>query len=99
MQLGGEGACRFCGAPVDVREATSSSGWTELPAIRDMARLQFGQSYCQIEGTYVPAADFALAQGESVYFAHHLLLWKDSAVNVSAMSTTSTPSRCRRSCR
>ena len=54
MQLGGEASCRFCGASVDVREAVSNSGWTELPAIKDMARLQFGQSYCQIEGTYVP---------------------------------------------
>ena len=37
-----------------------------------MARLQFGQSYCQIEGTYVPVADFNLVEGEGVYFAHHL---------------------------
>jgi uncharacterized protein (AIM24 family) len=86
MQLAGETSCRFCGAPVDVREATSSGGWTELPAIEDMARLQFAQSYCQIEGAYVPVADFNLAQGESVYFAHHLLLWKDSSVKVSVMS-------------
>ena len=26
-----------------------------------MARLQFGQSYCQIEGEYVPVADFNLS--------------------------------------
>ena len=48
MQLRGETACRLCGAPVDLREAVSNSGWAELPAIEDMARLQFGRSTCQI---------------------------------------------------
>jgi uncharacterized protein (AIM24 family) len=47
----------------------------EQPAIRDMARIQFGQSRCQIEGTLVPCADFALAPGEGVVFSHHTLLW------------------------
>jgi uncharacterized protein (AIM24 family) len=68
-----------------VRSAVTDSGWTELPAIRDMAKLQFGQSFCQIEGQYVPVADFKLAAGDGVYFAHHLLLWKDDAAQVSAM--------------
>jgi uncharacterized protein (AIM24 family) len=39
----------------------SASGWQEQPPIKDMARIQFGQSSCQIEGTYVPSADFKLA--------------------------------------
>jgi len=67
--------CPNCGAPVDVRAAVSDSGWVEQPAVRDMARIQFGQSRCQIEGTLVPCADFALAPGEGVIFSHHTLLW------------------------
>jgi uncharacterized protein (AIM24 family) len=67
------------------RAAVTDSGWTELPAIRDMAKLQFGQSFCQIEGKYVPVADFKLAAGDGVYFAHHLLLWKDDQAQISAM--------------
>jgi uncharacterized protein (AIM24 family) len=51
-----------------------------------MARLQFGKSYCQIEGKYVPVADMNLSPEDSVYFAHHLLLWKDAQVDLSAMS-------------
>ena len=74
--------CTACGSPLDVRAAVSRSGWTELPPIRDMAKLQFGQSFCQVEGTYVPVADFKLAPGDSVYFAHHLLLWKDSQIRI-----------------
>ena len=45
-----------------------------------MAKLQFGNSSCQIEGTYVPVADMNLAAGDGVYFAHHVLLWKDPQV-------------------
>lgn len=79
-------SCPACGAPVDVRRAITHSGWTKQPAIRDMARIQFGQSSLQVEGNYVPVADFKLAAGDGVYFAHHLLLWKDDAVHITAMS-------------
>jgi uncharacterized protein (AIM24 family) len=77
--------CPACGAPVDVRQVTTDSGWTQLPAIPDMTRIQFGQSTCQIEGAYVPAADMKLAAGDSVYFSHHVLLWQDPAVALSTL--------------
>ena len=67
-------SCPRCGAPVDVREHVSASGWGEQPAIRDMARIQFGRSTCQISGKYVPVADMRLHEGDSVYFSHHVLL-------------------------
>ena len=54
--------CPSCGAAIDVRTGTTDSGWQELPAIPDMARLQFGRSRVQIEGTYVPVADFHLVE-------------------------------------
>src|SRR5277367_5117783 len=79
-------SCPACGAPVDVRKAVTKSGWTELPAIKDMTKIQFGQSFCQIEGSFVPVADFKLNQGDGVYSAHHLMLWKDDHTQVSAMS-------------
>lgn len=88
-EISAETACPYCGAPVDVREAVTESGWTELPAIKDMARLQFGRSYCQIEGTFVPVADFNLAEGDGVYFGHHLLLWKDPALTIGVMPLAS----------
>ena len=79
-------SCPACGAPVDVRAVADTSGWYEMPGIKDMARIQFGQSYCQIEGTYVPVADMNLAAADSVYFTHHVLLWKDPSVTVTTMS-------------
>ncbi len=80
------GSCPTCGAPVDVRDRVTESGWYELPAVPDMARLQFGRSYCQIEGAYVPVADFNLSAEDGVYFTHHLLLWKDVGVAISPMA-------------
>ena len=80
------GTCALCGAPTDIREEVSDSGWIEQPAIRDMARLQFGQSHCQIAGTTVPAAEFSLAQGDMIYFSHHVLLWADPQASLTNMS-------------
>jgi uncharacterized protein (AIM24 family) len=78
-------ACPHCGAPIDVRAAVSRSGWQEQPAVKDMARIQFGQSACQIEGTYVPTVDFRLGGPEWVYFCHHTVLWLEPTVNLSPM--------------
>ena len=78
-------SCPHCGAPVDVRETVSRSGWEEQPPIADMARLQFGQSYVQIEGEQVPVADFSFNGAESIYFSHHSLLWADSGATIRTM--------------
>lgn len=79
-------ACPHCGAPIDVRAAVSRSGWQKQPAIKDMARIQFGRSRVQIEGTQVPVADFTLEGGEWIYFSHHVLLWADESAQLSNMS-------------
>ena len=75
-------SCPHCGAPVDVRAKVSDSGWEAQPAIRDMARIQFGQSSCQISGAYVPAAEIRLGAGDSIYFSHHVMLWCDTQVQM-----------------
>jgi uncharacterized protein (AIM24 family) len=83
---GAQLSCPACGATIDARAVVSHSGWSELPGRKDMAKLQFGNSFCQIEGTYVPVADFNLSQGDGLYFAHHVLLWKDPQVQITTMS-------------
>ncbi|HEV2200455.1 MAG TPA: AIM24 family protein [Bryobacteraceae bacterium] len=50
-----------------------------------MTKIQLGNSSCQIEGVYVPVADMNLAAGDGIYFTHHVLLWKDPQVTISAM--------------
>jgi uncharacterized protein (AIM24 family) len=78
-------SCPRCGAPVDVRAAVSESGWKRQPPIEDMARIQFGQSRVQIEGSGVPVADFALTNQDWIYFSHHSLLWTDAAAQLRNM--------------
>jgi uncharacterized protein (AIM24 family) len=78
-------SCPACGATIDARKVVTESGWFELPGRKDMAKLQFGDSFCQIEGNYVPVADMNLSAHDWVYFAHHVLLWKDPQVNITTM--------------
>lgn len=78
-------SCPNCGAPVNARDVVSDSGWEEQPPIRDMAKIAFGGSTCQIEGTTVPVADFGLAGKESIFFSHHSVLWAEPTVSMEAM--------------
>ncbi|HZL37631.1 MAG TPA: AIM24 family protein [Tepidisphaeraceae bacterium] len=86
QNLPGAATCRTCGAPLDVRNSVSDSGWAAAPRLRDMTEFQFSQSTCQVEGEIVPVADVTLGAGDAVYFEHHVLLWKDPTVPLSAMS-------------
>ena len=83
---GAETSCPRCGAALRADQIVTESGWKELPGRKDMAKLRLGNSSCQIEGVYVPVADFNLAQGDGVYFAHHVVLWKEPQVNITTMS-------------
>jgi len=86
---GGGGTCPRCGAPVDIRERVSDSGWAEQPPIRDMARIRFSRSTCQIVGKYVPVAEMSLHDDDWVYFSHHVLLHTDPRVRLDAMKMAS----------
>src|SRR5690349_8238289 len=78
-------ACNFCGAPLDVRNLVSESGWREAPRIRDMTEIHFSSSTCQVEGEIVPVAEINLGPRDSIFFEHHVMLWKDDNVPLSVM--------------
>ena len=80
-------SCTTCGAPLDKKNLVSDSGWAEAPRLRDMTEFRFSNSTCQIEGEIVPVAELALAQGDSVFFEHHVMLWKEPDVPMSALNT------------
>ena len=80
---------------MDLRDVRSDSGWVEQPPIADMARIQFGTSTVQIEGTYVPVVDFNLQPPAWVYFSHHSLLWAEPSVQMTNMPMASGWSRVR----
>src|SRR3954471_339417 len=81
-------SCSTCGAPLDIRNLVSDSGWREAPRIRDMTEIQFGTSTCQVEGEIVPVAEINLGAGDSIFFEHHVLLWKDDATKMSVLPLT-----------
>jgi uncharacterized protein (AIM24 family) len=83
----GQTACSTCGAPLDAGDLVSESGWREAPRLRDMTEFHFGNSTCQVDGELVPVAEMALAEGDAVFFEHHVLLWKEEAVPVSTLAT------------
>lgn len=89
------GTCPHCGAPLDLTAVVSRSGWQEQPPVPDMARIQFGGSTCQIEGGYVPTADFNLRGPEWIYFSHHSVLWAEPDVEMQAMSMADGWNRVR----
>lgn len=82
----GTGAsCPSCGAPIDITLRVTSGGWTELPPIADLARIQAGHSTVEISGRTVPIADWALDAAERVFFPHHVLRWQDPSVELSPL--------------
>jgi uncharacterized protein (AIM24 family) len=81
-------SCDTCGAPLDVANLVSDSGWREAPRLRDMTQFHFSNSSCQVEGELVPVAEMNLAPGDSVFFEHHVLLWKDEQTPLSQMQTS-----------
>ena len=83
----GRTSCTTCGAPLDQRNVVSDSGWTEAPRLRDMTEFRFSNSTCQVEGEIVPVAEITLAHGDSVFFEHHVMLWKEPGVPMSALNT------------
>ena len=81
--------CLSCGAPLDIKNLVSDSGWREAPRLRDMAKVNFGNgSSCQVEGELVPVAEISLSATDSIFFEHHVMLWKDERVRLDVMPLT-----------
>jgi uncharacterized protein (AIM24 family) len=87
QEQAGRTNCSTCGAPLDVKDLVTDSGWAEAPRLRDMTEFRFSNSTCQIGGEIVPVAELTLAQGDSVFFEHHVMLWKELQVPMAALNT------------
>lgn len=79
-------SCIACGAPLDLRNVVSESGWREAPRIRDMTEIHFNSSTCQVEGDIVPTGEINLGAGDAIFFEHHVMLWKDEHLPLSVLS-------------
>ncbi len=79
--------CDRCGAPLDVRDTVSDSGWREAPRVRDLTEFHWAASTCQLDAGVVPVVEINLGGADSVFFEHHVMLWKDETVPMAVMST------------
>ncbi len=79
--------CDRCGAPLDVRDTVTDSGWREAPRLRDLTEVHWASSACQLDAGVVPVVEVELDAADSVFFEHHAMLWKDETVPMSVMST------------
>ena len=89
----GATTCERCGAPLDTRDLVTDSGWRQAPQIRDLTEVRAGASTYQLDGSVVPVAEVDLGAGDTVYFEHHVMLWKDFGVSMSVMDTTGRAKR------
>jgi uncharacterized protein (AIM24 family) len=97
-RLPSEGTGRSCpsgGAPVDVTLRVTSGGWTQLPPMADMTRIQAGRSSVEVSGSSVPVADWNLATGETVYFPHHVMRWQEPDVHLATYPLSRAWTRLR----
>ena len=78
--------CPNCGAPA--AQQTSVAGYTEpQPEIDNpKAPITVGDMTIRVEGELVPVVDVELGPAMSVYFEHHILLWKQPNVTLGFMS-------------
>jgi uncharacterized protein (AIM24 family) len=72
--------CTSCGAPLEVKDVVSDSGWREAPRLKNLEEFKFSNSTLQVEGKYVPVAEINLGSGDSVYFEQNTLLFKSPDV-------------------
>ena len=85
--------CDRCGAPLDVRDTVTDSGWREAPRLRDLTEFHWSASSAQLDAGVVPVVEVKLAGEDTVFFEHYAMLWKEETV---PMSVLSTPGGARR---
>ncbi|MDP9018586.1 MAG: AIM24 family protein [Candidatus Eremiobacteraeota bacterium] len=85
--------CSNCGAPSP--EVNSVSGYTEPVAetANPKEPIRCGDMTIKIEGELVPVVDVELGSAQSVYFEHHIMLWKNPAVRLGFMSIQNAAKR------
>ena len=87
-------ACRACGAPLDIHQSGQRVGLARGPhhdADRDP--LQRRCSHQVEAGNRAYGQKINLGPGDSIFFEHHVMLWKDVNVPLSVLQLSSVPRR------
>ncbi|GAC1536952.1 MAG: AIM24 family protein [Candidatus Velthaea sp.] len=85
--------CANCGAPAP--NATQVGGYTEpVPeADNPKAPITLGDMTIKVEGELVPVVDVELGSRQTIYFEHHILLWKQPNVTLGFMGIQNAAKR------
>lgn len=85
--------CSSCGAPAP--QPIGVGTYTEPVAEKDNPKepIRIGDSTIVIEGELVPVVDVELGPRTSIYFEHHILLWKQPQVRLGFMGLKNAAKR------
>ncbi|HXP91959.1 MAG TPA: AIM24 family protein [Candidatus Binatia bacterium] len=85
--------CPNCGAPV--AQATTVGNYTEPIPETDNPKepIVLGDMTLKVEGELVPVVDIELGRQQTVYFEHHILLWKQPNVTLGFMGLQNAAKR------
>jgi uncharacterized protein (AIM24 family) len=91
--LPGAKFCANCGAPA--ADATTVGSYTEpVPeSANPKAPITLGDMTVKIEGELVPVVDIELGSRQTIYFEHHILLWKQPNVTLGFMGIQNVAKR------
>jgi uncharacterized protein (AIM24 family) len=85
--------CANCGAPTPA--ATTVGNYTEPVPESDnpKAPITLGDMTIKVEGELVPVVDVELGSRQTIYFEHHILLWKQPSVTLGFMGLQNVAKR------
>ena len=85
--------CASCGAPAPT--PTQVGNYTEpVPeSANPREPIQVGDMTLKVEGELVPVVDVELGRQQTIYFEHHILLWKQPNVTLGFMSVKNAAKR------
>lgn len=91
--LPGARFCANCGAPAP--QATQVGSYTEPVPETDNPKdpIVVGDMTIKVEGELVPVVDVELGRQQTVYFEHHILLWKQPNVTLGFMNLRNAAKR------
>ncbi len=85
--------CANCGAPAPAQTQVGSYSEPVPETDNPKDPIRLGDMTIKIEGELVPAVDVELGSQQTVYFEHHILLWKQPQVTLGFMGMQNAAKR------
>lgn len=85
--------CPACGAPVEQQTTVGSYSEPQPELDNPKQPITLGDMTIRVEGELVPVVDVELGRQQTVYFEHHILLWKQPNVTLGFMGLQNAAKR------